>query len=336
MIGQTKIFLRRGHDIMANKEEFYYPSRDGKTKIHAIKWKPVSGEIKAVLQIAHGMVEHMERYDEFACHLADKGFLVVGNDHLGHGDSIIIEKDRGYFCDNDGSTIVVRDMHRLKKMIQEENQGKPYFLLGHSMGSFLTRKYLIMYGTGIQGAIIMGTGNESDITLKSGKLLIKFIAFFRGWHYRSSLVNRLAVGGNSKKFKVDKDPTRSWYSKDQDKVKDFKNNPKSKFMFTVNAYYNMFDTIQYINQKTNLEKMPRELPVFFVSGEDDPVGKYGKAVMEVYEQFKKIGMTDIMWKLYKDDRHEILNELDRHQVYQDIESWLNVRIAEAKQDNNKI
>lgn len=315
---------------MARKEEFYYPSRDGKTKIHAVKWIPETGEIKAVLQIAHGMVEHIERYDDFACYLASKGFLVVGNDHLGHGDSIIIEKDWGYFCDNDASTIIVRDMHRLKKMIQEENPEKPYFLLGFSMGSFFARKYLIMYGTGIQGAIIMGTGNESDITLKFGKFLTKFIARFKGWHYRSSLVNKLAVGNNCKRFKMANDPTRSWYSKNPEKVNEYKNDPKNRFMFTVNGYYHMFDTIHYINQKNNLEKMPKDLPVFFVSGEEDPVGKYGKAVLEVYNQFEKLGMTDIMWKLYKNDRHEILNELDREQVFQDIESWLNVKIKEAK------
>ncbi|RDU25048.1 alpha/beta fold hydrolase [Anaerosacchariphilus polymeriproducens] len=313
---------------MAYTEEFYFPSRDGRTKIHAKKWIPESGEIKAVLQIAHGMVEHIGRYDEFASYLADKGFLVVGNDHLGHGDSIIIEKDRGFFCENDGTTVLVRDMHRLKKVIQEQYPEKPYFLLGHSMGSFFTRKYLIMYGKGIQGAIIMGTGNETELLLKLSKMLTKLIAFFRGWHYRSKLVNKLAVGNFGKKFKIEKDPTKSWFSRDEVNIKEYKKDPKNKFIFTVNAYYNMFDTIQYINQKSNLKKMPKDLPVFFVSGQDDPVGKYGKAVMEVYEQFRMLGMTDIMWKLYKDDRHEILNELDKEQVFKDIESWLNVKIAE--------
>lgn len=315
---------------MVYTEEFYFPSRDGKTKIHAKKWIPASGEIKAVLQIAHGMVEHIERYEEFASYLAGKGFLVVGNDHLGHGESIIVEKDRGYFCDHDGSTVLVRDMHRLKKMIQEQYPQKPYFLLGHSMGSFLTRKYLIMYGKGIHGAVIMGTGNETEFVLKFGKMLTKFIAFFRGWHYRSKLVNKLAVGNFGKKFKNGEDPTKSWFSKNKSNIKEFKEDPKSKFIFTVNAYYHMFDTIQFINQKSNLEKMPKDLPVFFVSGQEDPVGKYGNAVMEVYEQYKMLGMTDIMWKLYKDDRHEILNELDKEQVFKDIESWLNVKIAEIK------
>lgn len=315
---------------MANREDFYYPSRDEKTKIHAVKWKPESGQIKGIVQIAHGMVENIGRYEEFARYLADKGFLVVGNDHLGHGDSIIIKNDWGYFCDVDGSTVVVRDMHKLKKMVQEENPRIPYFLMGHSMGSFLVRKYMIMYGTGIRGAIIMGTGNEADVILKFGKILTKLIAFFRGWHYRSKLVDRLTLGNNGVRFKAQDDPTKSWYSKDKNKVTEYANDPKSRFIFTVNGFYNLFDTIQYINQKENLKKMPKDLPVFFVSGEDDPVGKYGKAVIEVYNQYEKLGMTDIIYKLYKDDRHEILNELDREQVFADIESWLNVKIEELR------
>ena len=167
------------------KEEFYYDSRDKKSKVHAIKWEP-EGEIKFILQIVHGMAEHIDRYDEFASYMAKRGVLVVGNDHLGHGKTAMNKESQGYFAKKDGVTILVKDIHRLKKIMEQENIGKPYFLLGHSMGSFLTRVYLTRYGSGIQGGIIVGTGYRSALELMAGKGAVFIMARLRGWNYRSS------------------------------------------------------------------------------------------------------------------------------------------------------
>lgn len=321
---------------MIFKEEFYYPSRDGKTTIHAMKWVPDKGEIFGILQIAHGMVENIERYDEFATYLAGKGFIVVGNDHLGHGDSVVDKKNWGYFCEVDGSTVLVRDMHRLKKMTQKEYPELPIFILGHSMGSFLLRKYMVMYGSGIQGAIIMGTGNVLDIVVGFGKILTKVIAFFRGWHYRSKLVDKITLGWNDNRFNMEDDPTRSWLTRDKDKMKERDKDPKCKFIFTLNGFYNLFDTIQYVNKSSNLKKIPQSLPVLFMSGEADPMSKEGRAVKGLYELYEQLEIKDIMCKLYKDNRHELLNELERKKIFFDIESWLRVRIELARRAKNHI
>ena len=140
------------------KEEFYFESRDGVSRIHGVKYLPDAGDVIGVLQIIHGMAEYVERYEEFAEFLTGKGFVVVGEDHLGHGKSVGENGTYGYFCEQDAATVVVRDAHRLKKMTEAQYPEVPYIILGHSMGSFILRNYLYRYGKGIDGAVIMGTG----------------------------------------------------------------------------------------------------------------------------------------------------------------------------------
>ena len=181
------------------KNEFYYPSKDGTTQIHAIEWIP-EGKVVAVLQMCHGMVEHIDRYDEFARFLAEKGYYVVGHDHLGHGKSVTSKDKLGFFHESKGNTYVIGDIHHLRKITKKKYKDVPYFMLGHSMGSFLLRQYLGLYGDGISGAIVMGTGSKSNLLLTAGKVLCRIIAFGRGWEYRSKLVNNMAFGGFNKKF----------------------------------------------------------------------------------------------------------------------------------------
>ena len=150
---------------MVKKEEFTFDSRDGSTKLHAVRWTP-SGKVICILQIVHGMAEYVERYEALALYLGEKGILVTGDDHLGHGKSVGERGAYGYFCDQDPATVVVRDVHRLKKITQEEYPGVPYVILGHSMGSFILRNYLFRYGSGIQGAIICGTGSQPPLLVK--------------------------------------------------------------------------------------------------------------------------------------------------------------------------
>jgi alpha-beta hydrolase superfamily lysophospholipase len=141
------------------KKEFYFPSKDGITQIHALEWIPENAP-KAILQIAHGMVEHIERYSNFAAYLAENGIYVTGHSHLGHGKSMISKEKMGYFASPNGNECVIEDIHSLRKLTQEKYPDVPYFLMGHSMGSFLTRQYLGMYADGLSGAIIMGTGEQ--------------------------------------------------------------------------------------------------------------------------------------------------------------------------------
>lgn len=308
---------------MGKEVEFSFPSCDGKTTIHAVKWIPDNGEYHAILQITHGMIEFIERYREFANFLNEKGFMVVGHDHLGHGESVSSKSEYGFMREEKPADALVEDMHNLRTIVQNENKGVPYFMLGHSMGSYMLRKYLTVYNENLAGAIIMGTGAMPNMTMKFGMMLCKLIAKLKGWHYVSKFVTSLSFAGPYKKFDVTgKDASNSWLTKDEEIVKWYYSEPKCTFPFTVNGYYGLMNAVYHDCQLENIKKMPKTLPIFIVSGKDDPVGDMGKGVQKVFEWFKQAGMEDVTCKLYENDRHEILNETDRQQVYEDIADWL--------------
>lgn len=302
-------------------------SADGKTRIHGISWVPDTEKPKGILQITHGMVEYIERYEAFAEYMNRQGYLVVGHDHLGHGESVNSREDWGFFAEEKGSDVLVADMHRLRTMTQEKYPVLPYFMLGHSMGSFLLRKYLCIYGKGLKGAIVMGTGFQPDAAVLFGKALCRFLAKFHGWHYRSKFIQKIVFAGNDNKFRGE-GLENSWLTKDTEVVRAYSSNPKCTFRFTLNGFYNLFDTIRFINQRKNLSSLPKELPLYFVSGEDDPVGAFGAGVKKAFGIYRSLGMKDVSMKLYPRDRHEILNETDREQVYEDIFHWIEEHLKE--------
>ncbi len=306
---------------------FTFLSNDGKTAVHAVKWTPETGEYKAILQITHGMVEFIERYAPFAEFLTTKGYMVVGHDHIGHGQSIESQNDWGYFCEGNPSDVLVADMHKLRTLIQEENPDTPYFMLAHSMGSFMLRKYLAFHNENLRGAIIMGTGfipeNMTSLALK----LTAFVTKFRGSRHRSKLIQSLAFGADYKGFDMTGEhPENSWLTKDVDIVNQYYNEPRCTFMFTVNGYKGLFEAVNFSCNPENVQKIPKKLPLFIVSGEQDPVGGLGKGVKDVYDLHKTAGALDVTYKLYENDRHEILNETDRQEVFEDLLAWMNVRI----------
>ena len=302
------------------KNEFYFLSKDGKTQIHAVAWSP-EREVKAILQIAHGMVEHIERYHDFASFLAQNGILVIGHSHLGHGKSLISKEKMGYFADPNGNQCVIEDIHELRCLTVKRYPNTPYFMLGHSMGSFLLRQYLGIYGKGLSGAVIMGTGDQPDIAVNGGKIVCKIIAAFKGWEYRSDFVNSLVIGGFEKKL------GKAWLSKNKENVKNYAKDPLSGFVFTLNAFYHMFDGMAKMNAQEKAGTIQKDLPVFFVAGDEDPVGNNGKGVEAVYHRYQKKGAKNAQIKLYTGDRHEILNEDDKMIVYQDILNWIQKNIG---------
>mgnify|MGYP001151787367 FL=1 len=304
------------------KEEFYFDSRDGKSRIHAVRYRPEdAGQIRCILQVVHGMAEYVERYEEFAAYLVERGFVVTGDDHLGHGKSVGQGGKQGYFCEQDPATVLVRDVHRLKKLTEELYPGVPYVLMGHSMGSFIARNYLCRYGTGISGAVIMGTGMQPKAVLDMARLVAGIQKFFCGPMHVSRLLDRLAFGGYGKGI-TDRRTAFDWLSRDRERVDRYIADPMCGFTFTVNGFGALFELVLRLYSPENLAAVPRELPVFMVSGDADPVGDYGKGVRRAYDSLVAAGLTDIRLKLYPGGRHELLNETNRSQVMQDICRWV--------------
>lgn len=302
------------------KEELSFLSSDGITNIRAVKYLPDNKPI-AILQISHGMIEYIDRYDGFAKFLNEKGILVVGNDHLGHGESVIDKEKWGYFAKEDGYKKVVDDLHQLTLITKKEYPNIPYILLGHSMGSFMARRYLYTYGNELDGAIIMGTGQQDAATLSLAGTICKILGSMKGEMYRSEFITSLALGPYNKKWEPSK-THNDWLTKDEKIVSSYSIDPKCTFRFTVNGYKNLFGVLKDIIQKDNLNKMPKDLPVLFVSGEDDPVGNFTKGVNKAYQSFIDAGMKNVSVKFYPNDRHEILNELDKENVMSDLYDFI--------------
>ncbi|MBR3041531.1 MAG: alpha/beta hydrolase [Eubacterium sp.] len=304
------------------KQNQTFLSSDGITTIHAVEWTP-EDKPKAVVQLIHGMVEYIERYDDFANYLTSQGFVVVGHDHLGHGQSVRSIEDWGYICDIAPARALIRDIHKLRKLTSKKYPDIPYFILGHSMGSYLLRRYLSHKGEGLAGAIIVGTGSESDIVTRSGLMLVRSTAQSKGWHFRSEKIRNMTYGAAYKKFDTEGvDPEGSWICSVPEIMEKYNNDARCQFTFTLNGYEALLSTVLYVNQKQNIEHIPNELPLLITSGEQDPVGNLGKGVKKVYQQYVKSGIEDIECKLYPEDRHEILNEFNKEEVYADIQDWI--------------
>ncbi len=312
---------------MIEKQEFYFGSRDGEHKLHTIKWIPETERPVCILQIVHGMSEYIDRYDAFARFMAGKGILVVGDDHLGHGLSVKEGELRGYFCKEDAATVLVRDEHRLKKMMQEAYPGVPYIILGHSMGSFILRNYLMRYGSGIDGAVIMGTGMTPRRQVIFAWTLATFLSIAAGPRHVCRQLDRILFRTYNRGLEAGSGDSGSWISVNPENVKCHKEDPMCHFAFTANGFQALMKLIWNLYDTEGLKKMPKNLPVLFVSGGEDPVGNYGKDVEKVFRSFEALGMEQIQLKLYPKDRHEILNEADTEDVYGDIYRFILQRVT---------
>ena len=305
-----------------NKKNIYYPSTDGKTKIHAIVWEP-DGEPKAILQIIHGMVEFIDRYDGFAKYLNEHGFLVAGEDHLGHGESVQSDEYHGYFGE-DGNAHVIADIHNLRKQLQEEYPETPYLMLGHSMGSFLIRQYITEndadYAKGLKGVIVMGTAWQPAPVLAMGKLMAKLMGTKKVGK-SAELIDKMSFGSYLKRIENPK-TISDWLTKDEAIVDWYRNQPWCTFHFSPNAYYNMFLGMQKAHDINRMKKLPAGLPILFCAGAEDPVGNWGEGVRKAFMVYTENTPCEVSIKLYDGDRHEILNELDKEQVYEDMREFL--------------
>ena len=310
---------------MTDFQEFTFLSSDGHTQLHGAQWTPADREPIAVLQIAHGVAEHILRYDDFARYLNDRGILVAGHDHLGHGKSLPEGGTPVYFGDGSTWETVVDDIHLLHDRLREQYPDLPILLMGHSMGSFLSRSYLIRYPGTVDAAIIMGTGWQSPAALAGGLALAGTLAR-RGAASTNATVTALAFGTYNKTFK----PNRTeydWLSADEENVDNYIADPLCGHDATVGLFHEMLWGIRFNQRPGNLRKMDRETPILLISGEDDPVGGMGAGVRQTYQAFRHAGVADCTLKLYPGLRHELLNEkAHRTEVYETIWNWMEARV----------
>lgn len=303
------------------KEEFTFDSRDGKTKLYACAFYPEQ-EPLCIVQIVHGMKDRMARYEEFAQYLADRGILVVGEDHLGHGKTVTEGGAFGYFCENDPATVLVRDVHRLKKIMEEKYPTLPYFVYGHSMGSFIVRNYMARYGTGVEGVILAGTGTPTKVELLFGKFLTAVIGKVKGTKYVSKLVDNIST----KSYMSGIENARTehdWLCANEEEISKFaKDTLCSGYTFTVNGYDTLFELALRMQKKENMLKIPKKLPILIVSGTEDPVGNKGLTPKKLYDDYLNLDLTKAVLKLYSGVRHEVLREKNRETVYADLYSWI--------------
>lgn len=302
------------------KEELGIPSTDKRHTLHVIHWIP-DGEVKAVLQIVHGMVEYVDRYDPFASYLCSLGIAAIGHDHLGHGLTAGSDEDLGYFGAEGGEELLIQDMHLVTLRMKELYPEVPHFIMGHSMGSFCLRKYLTYFGAEVDGAIIMGTGDMPLAAIRAGKTVAAGLIQVKGKRYRSEKLTNLVFGGYLKEIENVRTPM-DWLTKDEAIVDAYLNNKYNTFRFTASAYLAFFRILEYTAKETNLDRVPKDLPIFLVAGDKDPVGSWGEGPKNVAKRYEKLGFTDVSLKLYAEDRHEILNETDRAVVEQDLGDWI--------------
>ncbi len=295
----------------------------GGGEIHGVIWEP-EGKPKAIVQLVHGIAEHVGRYADFAEVLCSHGFLVTAEDHMGHGGSICEKTPQG--CFSGGWTAAVEDVRRWMDRVREMYPGLPYILMGHSMGSFLARTFLYTYpDAGLKAAILSGTAWQPGLVLSAGQKMCAMEVKKVGAQTPSEKLQKLMFGSYNKRFGNVSSPN-AWISSIPEEVRRYDEDPQCGFVPSTGLCRDMLDGIGRNQKKDNLEAMPKTLPVLFISGDMDPVGAYGKGVQAACNAFRKAGMQDVTIKLYPGGRHELLHETNREEVCDYLISWMEQKI----------
>ncbi|MBR5218647.1 MAG: lysophospholipase [Clostridia bacterium] len=297
---------------------YHFPSATGITDIFMQSFCPQNKEsIKGIIAVVHGMAEHSDRYIEIAEYLCTKGYTVFMHDHAGHGKSVATEEDLGYFSKENGNEKIVDDVKGVVELINKVFPGKPVILWGHSMGSFVTRRFVAKYPAAVTGAVICGTAGANPAA-GAGILIAKTIEKLLGGHHRSDFLDKMAFGTYNKKF--EKKTGFEWLSVNENNVDVYVKDPLCGYRFTANGFRNLFALLKSVSDKKWYDAVP-DIPLYLIAGDMDPVGNYGKGVEEVFNKLKASGHTKVSLKLYKGLRHEIHNENERYEVLDDIVSF---------------
>ena len=305
-------------------EDVTFPSADGKSTIHARFWMPDDAAPRAVVQVVHGMSEHIRRYDELARFLVGRGYAVCGDDHIGHGASTTAEK-RGCMPAKGGNEALIADEHTLRGIAAKKFPGTPHVFFGHSMGSFITRCYLGRHGQGVAAAVICGTGTVPVATSRAGNALARAVAAVRGEDFRSKLIDSLGAGSYSKAVPG---PTGyEWLSHNADNVQAYLADEECGFMFSAGGYVSLTALTAEACSKSCAAAVPPDLPLLYIGGDGDPVGDMGRGVEAAAQLARDAGSVDVTCKVYENMRHEILNEDGRAGVFEDVAAWLDGKVV---------
>jgi len=299
------------------KKEF--TSSDGKTAISYFIWSP-SVPARGVVQIVHGMCEYMGRYTVLALFLAEKGYVVCGEDHLGHGQSVGANDTFGFFGKRGGADYLIEDVEKLHQIMKESYPGKPYIMLGHSMGSFIARNWFAKYGNDCDGLILSGTATSNPL-LKPLRGLAKLQRLFTGSKTPANMIAGLINKTYMKKISDPVTPC-DWISYDQEVVKRYVGDPFCTFTFTHAGYIDLFDLLERCNTNEWYEQIPKDKPILILSGDEDPVGDYGQAPQKIYNKMIATGQQKVTLDIRHGMRHEPHNEIGNEAIFQRYVAYL--------------
>ena len=301
-----------------------YKTKDNET-IFYYKWEAAKKPIRGVVQISHGVGEHAGRYQSIAKVLQDEGYEVYANDHRVHGKSVENTRDLGFYDGENYFKDAINDMRQLTEIIKNEHPDKKIILFGHSMGSLLSREYVTIYGDDLEALILSGTASFMKGLGTFGLVSTKVISAFKGRERSSQLLKSMFFTEFNKKFKPNRTKV-DWISSDKNEVDLFEADPYRIEDFSLSVFLDILKGSKKINGKTIFKKTPNKLPIFIFSGDKDPVGEMGEGVKKVAKNYQNAGIKDLTLKLYEGGRHEMLNEVNKKEVEQDVINWLNEKV----------
>lgn len=303
---------------------FTLDTADG-APVHVYRWTP-DGEVKAVVQIAHGLAEHAGRYQHVAEALTDAGYAVYADDHRGHGRTVEGEDELGFFAEERGWVKVLDDLHRLNRVARDEHAGVPVVLFGHSMGSFLGQQYLFTFPATVDGAVLSGSNGPVGLLADVGAVVARMERARLGPRGRSQLLHALSFGAYNKRF----EPARTefdWLSRDPSEVDRYIADPRCGFVATTRLWLDLFGGLRVAARPDLVARIPDDLPIYIFSGELDPVGG-ARGIRRLLDLYRGAGQTNVSHRLYEGARHEMVNEVNRDEVLADLVDWLD-RVAAA-------
>lgn len=306
-------------------DAFTFKTKDG-LDIHTVRWLPDEDtDVRAVVQIAHGMAEHAARYDRFAQALCDAGFAVYANDHRGHGKTAGSLENVGYFADQNGFWLVIDDLGQLVNIAKDNHPDLPVFLLGHSMGSILARAFIFDSSAEIRGAILSGTVGDPGLLGKIGLLVAKLVSKVKGRRSPSPLLTKMSFKEFNKPFK----PIRTefdWLSRDEAEVDKYVADPFCGGVFSAGFRVDFLGGLNVLLDPESINRIPKDFSILLFSGDQDPCGDNTIGVKQVHDSYVKAGLEDVTCKFYEGGRHEMLNEVNRDEVYADVIAWMTERL----------